>query len=141
MGLFPPSEICPYDMYRDRLPDHINKELPNYLQILSPILHERTQEVSTIIDIVALPFGRSWKFNTALNGINLIVNGSFRSNYKIIVTMAEILEDFFVETNFLPQIVPIQRNEWRKEIQNQGRIYSSLRYHGMTGFSRHLHYE
>jgi len=92
----PPSEFSRFDIKKGILPNAIRPIAKDNLYYLERELHERLHGVTKISDVVALPLGRDWKYKTSEEGVNLIVSGSFRSEYRAIVAMAEALEDFWV---------------------------------------------
>ncbi|MEC9487440.1 MAG: hypothetical protein UMU76_08060 [Prosthecochloris sp.] len=133
-----PSEYSQYDIHRDRIPPAIRQIAQIKLAYMGRELHQKLTDVSIVSDVVALPLGRDWKYKSAEAGVNLIVAGSFRSKYRAIVAMAEVLEDFFVESMYLPRIFPIKRKEWEEQINLDTGLFRAIRMKGITEYSEHL---
>jgi|GEM_PF-4079176 hypothetical protein len=136
----PPSEFSKFDIHRDFLPEAIRPKIKVNLFYLDRELHEKLNNISTISDVVALPFGRDWKYKSSEQGTNLIVSGSFRSEYRAIVSMAEVLEEFYAEKIFLPRIIPVRKREWENQLEKKSGLFRSISMKGITCYSEHLHY-
>ncbi|MFC1479543.1 hypothetical protein ACFL6F_03000 [Planctomycetota bacterium] len=136
----PPSEFSKFDIHRGRLPASIRKTAKDNLIYMDKKLHSKLVDISIVRDVVALPFGRGWKYSSADEGVNLFVSGSFRSEYRAIVTMAEVLEDFYVETLYLPRIFPMKKSFWKEQMEFDTGLYRAIRHNGITSYSEHLHY-
>ena len=134
----PPSEYSRYDFHKDILPPGINPEALKHLGNMTELLRKHLPNISTISNLVALPWGRSWKYQSASQGANLIVFGTFRSEYRAILAMAEVLEDFYVDTLFLPTIVPVKRAVWLRQLESEGLVLRSIRNLGLTAYSERL---
>lgn len=136
----PPSEFSKFDIHREFMPQAIRPVIKDNLYYLDRELHEKLNDISTISDVVVLPFGRDWKYKSSEAGANLIISGSFRSEYRAIVSMAEALEEFYVESLFLPRIVPIRKREWELQLKQDSALFRAIRMKGITSYSEHLHY-
>lgn len=137
----PPSEFSRFDIQRNFLPVAIKSIVKDNLLYLGRELHGRLHDINTISDVVALPLGRDWKYKTSEEGVNLIVSGSFRSEYRAIVAMAEVLEDFYAESIFLPRIIPLKRKVWEEQLSKGLGLVRAIRMKGITSYSEHSQYE
>jgi hypothetical protein len=134
-NLEPPSEYASYDIRRQKTPEKIRYEALLHVSHLSDIIRSEVLGVSTVQEVLCLPFGRGWGYKSAEQGVNLLVYGTFRSEYKIIMTMAEILADYYAQTLFSPIIVPIRQRIWSDYLYHKDEMVSLLSRQGMISYS------
>jgi len=100
---------------------------------------ENISSIKLVDEIILLPLGRGWGYKQADNGVQVLVYGSFRSDYKIITIIAEITADFYAETLFSPFVVPLKKKIWRDYLYKDKKFIKILHGKGIIAFSRLYH--
>lgn len=131
----PASEFAGYSFYRNRLPDTLRPATLDHSLGLTEIFNQEAGELGLIEEVLLFPPGRSWKFRPADFGVNLVVFGTFRSEYKTIVTIAELLADFSARTNFQPVVAPMRTKLWSAHLEQQTSFFNLLRREAITSYS------
>ena len=135
----PPSEFARYSVIKQNIPDKIRSKTRSYIYHLNDLLNKQAKEIPSVKEVLSLPYGRGWDFKSAEQGIRIIVYGSFRSKYKIVITMAELLADFYVETLFTPIIFPIENKVWREYYLKEKRFINQLSSKAIINYSELLY--
>ncbi len=103
------------------------------------LFSENILTMKLIDEIILLPLGRGWGYKQADNGVQVLVYGSFRSDYKIITIIAEITADFYAETLFSPIVVPVKKKFWGDYLYKDKEFIKILHKKGVIAFFRRYH--
>ncbi len=131
-----PSEFTQYSLLEQLFPQGISDSVIVYLQKARNILLENFNEFPTLREVIALPYGRGWKYKTAERGSRFIVYGTFRSEYRAILTTAKILADWYSETLFLPIVIPLPRWKWQRYIMQDKALTHEIMVNGILLVAR-----
>ena len=124
-----PSEITPYNYYRDEFPSQLDKHLRDSFYVLNDTLQT---EKPQFIESMAI-YSPVWHYKP--NSINIFVFGGFRSRYKALVQTAEILAEFYLQNDYLPLVQPLTNKDWEIQVETDGRFFHSLSKSGMLIYS------
>ena len=137
--LGPPSEYAGFNVYSQNLPFDLRDAGRDHLSHIYGLFLDNVPAIRTIDEIVLLPIGRGWRYGSADKGVRTLVYGTFRSEFKIIVSMAEMLADYYAETLFSPVVVPVTRKVWRENFLFDNTFLRNLNRYGITTFVRRYH--
>ncbi len=132
----PISEFAGYNITRQSFPEKIRQIPKSRVSYIHELFISSIPEIKTIEEVVLFPLGRGWDYKSADNGVQVFVYGSFRSEYKIIMNLAEITAEFYAETLYSQTIIPIKRCIWRDYLYRDKKFVGALHRKGITSFSR-----
>lgn len=81
------------------------------------------------ISTLAIHSPAHWRYRPP--SLNFFVFGNFRSHYKALVKTAELLAEFYLQSDFLPLIHPLTRKDWQTQIEIDGEVYRVLSKSGL----------
>jgi hypothetical protein len=96
-----------------------------------------TPKLSVVHEILTLPYGRGWGYKSSKLGLKILVYGTFRNNYRIISTLAEILADHYSQTLFLPVIMPVRKPIWQNYLYKDESFIGLLARQSVLIYSRY----
>ena len=135
----PPSEFAGYNLYLDKLPKKITETSYHHVKKISSILNENVPDIPIIQEVILTPFSRGWGYKGSEKGTNVYVYGNFRSEYKIIVTMAEMLAEYYAQTAYSPIINPVKSSIWKDYLHYDKKFINFLHRQGLTAYSAFYH--
>jgi len=135
----PPSEFAGYNLYLDKLPKKITETSYHHVKKIYAILNENVPDIPIIQEIILTPFSRGWGYKGSEKGVNIYVYGRFRSEYKIIVTMAEMLAGYYALTSYSPIINPVKSRIWKDYLRYDKKFINFLHRQGLTAYSGFEH--
>jgi hypothetical protein len=135
----PPSEFAGYNLYLDKLPKKMTETSYHHVKKISSILNKNVPDIPVIQEVILTPFSRGWGYKGSEKGTNVYVYGNFRSEYKIIVTMAEMLAEYYAQTSYSPIINPVKSRIWKDYLHYDKKFINFLHRQGLTAYSAFYH--
>jgi len=131
-----PSELTQYNFWEQRFPPGMKNHVIGYLQGVRDILIKNFDDFPLLREVIVLPYGRGWKYKTAERGSRFIVYGTFRSEYRAILTTAKILASWYSTTLFQPIVIPLPQWKWRRYMSQDKALRREIMVEGILLVTR-----
>ncbi len=122
-------EIVAYDLYRIGMrPDFHRQYSESVPRLRDTMTIARPRSIS---DVILIP-PRSWRMSSSF--LNVFVFGSFRSDYRALVKVADILAQFYLTVDYLPIIEPITNKQYAILSSSQRPIIRDFHERGLLAY-------
>ena len=123
----------PFDLYLDR---HPHQMLPIYQSMAHGVRTAMEQSgASTVEHALMLPRQR---WNRRAAAVEVLVLGTFRKQVPVILELAEVLAELYLELSVLPLLHPLTYRMWANLSDGDPRMYRRITRNAVRVYSRNL---
>jgi hypothetical protein len=130
--------VSKYSFKNEKLPKRFHSPKQEFATRTHSILNSNGGIVEGVYEGILLPEGRGWGVADSNMGIDIVLFGSFYSDYNVIAKYAEMLSIYEDIYGFMPKITPLKERIWFDFIAPQKEKVGIFKNKGIVSFNNEI---